>query len=395
MSPNQPIKILFIHPSNELYGSDVVLLKLVSTLDRRQFEPIVVLPCDVHYEGTLSRALSEQGITHYIIKMGVVRRRYFKLPGLFQYLFYLLHGIKQISRLIRRHNIDVIHSNTSAILGGAFAARLHRLPHVWHVHEILERPAWLGTLIYAFIRANSTRIVTISEAVARSIDPARTNPLVQVIWNGIDTTRFNPQVDGAPLRAGWNIHDHETLIGVVGRISSGKGQELLLAAAAQALKSAPNLRFAIVGDPIGGDEQRLAGLKAQAERLNIAASVRFIPFSSAMPAMMRAFDIVAVPSIVPEGLSLVALEALASARPVIAAAHGGPLEIIRHSENGLLVPPDDAGALAVALVDLALDQPRRDAMGQHGRQHVITYFSLQTFSQTFAEMYRAVVSDCA
>src|SRR5690242_2780459 len=108
-SKPQPKRILFVHSSDELYGSDQVLLNLVTGLDRRQFEPIVALPTDLAYKGELSEMLKARDIRCYKIKMGVLRRRYFKPYGFMQYLFYTVWGVWQLSKIIRQHQIELIH----------------------------------------------------------------------------------------------------------------------------------------------------------------------------------------------------------------------------------------------------------------------------------------------
>lgn len=380
-------RILFMHSSDEFYGADVVLLQLVTGLDRRQYEPIVVLPSDIPYEGKLSAALEGVGIQYYSMRMGVIRRRYFSLTGLPRYLMYLTHGTVQLTRLVKQHQIDLIHSNTSAIMGGALVARLFGLPHVWHVHEIIEQPAWLGRLIYRIILANSTKVVAISQAVAHCISKREAPSHVEVVWNGIDCTRFSPQVDDDCFRAKWGVAPDEVLVGVVGRISRWKGQELFLEAASKVVEVCPRIQFAIVGDPVPGEESRLLDLRRQANRLGLGDELVFHPFTDKVHKVMRALDILVLPSTLPEPLGLVVLEAMASERPVIAAAHGGPLETIVPDETGLLFNPGDADALAKKIVQLANNAGLRKDMGRKGRQHVLEHFSLDRFSQRFNGLY--------
>lgn len=394
----------------------MVLWYLVTGLDRQKFTPIVVLPTDVPYEGKLSQALEQAGISHYCIKMGVIRRRYFNPLGVIIYVIYLIYGVWQLGALIKRHRIVLVHSNTSAVLAGALAARLYGLPHVWHVHEILEKPAWFGRLIYRFILANSSQVVAISQAVANHISRGAVTTLVgqatddengvqsllcgqtkvctpiteqriQVIWDGIDCQKFNPQVDGQSLRQAWGIGPDELAVGVVGRISHWKGQELFIKAASQAIKQAGQLRFVIVGGPVPGDEMRLENLQKLTQDLGLTDQVKFVPFSQNVPEVMRALDILVLPSTWPEPLGLVVLEAMASERPVIAAAHGGPLETVLAGETGFFFKPRDASSLAEAMMRLAGNPELRQKLGDKGRQRVLEHFSLENFRQQFTLLY--------
>lgn len=386
-----PQHILFVHSSDEMYGSDKVLLQIVSGLERTKFIPIVVLPSDITYKGELSTALKELSIATHAIKMGVLRRRYFRPLGFLQYLFYTVIGVYQLRNLVKRYRAVLIHSNTSAVFGGALVARLCQLPHVWHVHEILEKPRWLGSLIYWFILKTSDVVVVISQAVANHMIQNTPNTVnsqhIQVIWNGVDCEIFRPEINGQSVRNMLGIREDEVLSGVVGRISHWKGQELFIEAAARAVKLCPLLRIVIVGSPVPGDEARLRQLQEQAKSLDIADKVQFLAFSNDIPQVMRALDFLVLPSILPEPMGLVILEAMASGRPVVAAAHGGPLETVVDGVTGLWFEPCNVVALADAMIKLTQDGTLRCALGNHARERAVGYFSLASFQQRFARLY--------
>ena len=385
--------ILYVHPSDELYGSDRVLLQLVSGLDRTQFEPIVVLPSDIPYEGKLSAALDQYQIKHYSIRMGVLRRRYLTPFGFLIYLYNLFYGIWRLNQLVSVHDVRLIHSNTSTVLGGAIVARLHGIKHVWHIHEILKKPKWFGRIMCFFIRTFSHRIIAVSRAVADPITIPKHQSKIGIVWNGIDTKEFSIAVDGQSLRKHWGVKKNTVVIGIIGRISHWKGQELFLKAAARATRKCKNTYFILVGDPVPGEEFRLAHLHRLIIDLNIAKQTRIIPFTDNISQIMRALDILVLPSTLPEALGLVILEAMACTRCVIAAAHGGPWEAIEPAETGLLVPPNNVEALAAAMIELANDPERRYAMGQKGRQRVVELFSLANFRKKIIRIYDEILEE--
>ena len=102
---------------------------------------------------------------------------------------------------------------------------------------------------------------------------------------------------------------------------------------------------------------------------------------------MAALDILVLPSIRPEPFGMVILEAMASAKPVIATAHGGPLETVIAGETGALVPPDDPPALAQAMTDLASSAEKRREWGAKGRAHVVRSFSFEYHVAAFETIY--------
>lgn len=383
-------RILYVHASNELYGSDMVLLELIKRLDRSKFEPIVVLPTDIPYEGRLSDALAELGVKVHAFRYGVVRRRYFNLAGLFLYLLYLVLGVIRISALVRRYNVSLIHSSTSAVIEGAIVAPIMRRHHLWHIHEILVKPAFLSRILYALMLP-STRVIAVSQAVAEHVQRVKQRVSIQVIRNGIDTERFSSEDTERSLRTRWHVAETDVLVGMVGRISHLKGQEVFINAAAEAHQAFSGQRFLIVGDPVQGDENRLIALKSQAEVLGVGEQIIWMPYTPEIPAIMRALDILVVPSVLPESSGLVALEAMASGRPVIAAAHGGVVEIVQAGETGLLSVPGDAHDLAQAMIKLARDPELREALGRNARQQVVKRFSAQRFADEFNALYSTML----
>ena len=387
------LPILFIHSSNELYGSDRVLLQLVSGLDRQRFEPVVVLPNDINYEGELSQALDELDICNYSISLGVLRRKYFSLIGIIQFAYNFFRGIHALWEIAKQHKILLIHSNTSAVFGGGLAAFLLQVHHVRHVHEIHKKPEWLGRVITSASCLGAQTVVAISSAVADNIPSYICGRLtLQIIWNGVDVDLFNPEISGETIRREWCINANTIVIGVVGRLSHWKGQNLLLEAARHLEFHNHSIIFVIVGDPPSEDNDTLPGLKKQASDLGLEDKTKFIPFDARMPEIMRVIDVLVIPSTLPEPFGLVALEAMASERPVIAAKHGGLTDIVIDGQTGVFFRPNDAGSLSEAMHRLIIDPELRVKMGKQGRSRVVENFSLEKFQQQFEHLFSELLS---
>jgi len=122
--------ILYVHTSDELYGADRIVLQLVERLDKQRFRPIVVLAKDIDYDGLLSKALSKRQIEFLHLDLAVLRRRHFTPQGLFLYAFRLLVSTIALMHIIQQEEIDIVHSNTLAVIPGALAAFLTGRPHV-------------------------------------------------------------------------------------------------------------------------------------------------------------------------------------------------------------------------------------------------------------------------
>ena len=388
-----PTPLLFAHSSNELYGSDVVLLELVRRLDLARYRPLVITPTDIAYEGLLGQALTEANIRHQEMDIPVLRRRYFSPTGIITFLHRLSTGTRQLQQCIKEENIALVHSNTSAVWGGALAARRSQTPHLWHVHEIVKQPAIINKLMAWMIARYSDHVVAISHAVAEHLlsEQPRLEQRLSVIYDAVDTDRFRPDIDAQALRSEWRIAANEVLVGVVGRISNWKGQYFFLQALALALPKNPELRAVIVGSAPPGEEWRLAELKTQAEELGVEKNVIWAGYRNDAPQIMAALDILALPSIQPEPFGMVVLEAMATGKPVIATAHGGPLETIIEGETGYLVSATDPSGMANALQILAKNSGLRLQLGVQARRHVAQNFTFDQHVNAFYQLYEKLV----
>ena len=392
MTPNV---ILYPHSSDELYGSDMVLLNLVRRLNREVFRPHVLLPTDLPYEGRLAAALSEAGVAHESLAMPVLRRRYFSLRHGPRFAGHLFSGTRGVMRIARKENAVMIHSNTNAVWGGALAASRLHLPHVWHVHELVTEPALVRRLIAWMVNRYSQRVVAISHAVADHLltDAPALAGRITVIYDAVDTNRFSPAIDGRALRRAWGVDDDETLVGVVGRISAWKGQDFFLRAFALAAREHPRLRAVIVGDVTPGEDWRRQELQALARELGVADRVLWPGYHNDAPQVMAALDILALPSIRPEPFGMVVIEAMASGKPVVATAHGGPLESVVEGETGLLVSPRAPAEMAAALARLADATGLRMRLGAAGRKRAVTVFGFQRHVRAFQDLYLELLAE--
>ncbi len=391
MNP-RPLRILYVHSSDELYGSDIVLYELVRRLDRERFQPLVVVPTDLPYRGDLRNALAQANVPARRVNMAVLRRRYLQ-PRLFpSFLWRLAYGTWALTRLIRQERIDLVHSNTAAVWCGALAARLTRRPHVWHIHEIIRRPTWLRRGIARAAVALSDRVVAISGAVRDHLlaDAPDRDGWIVVIPDAVDTERFRPDVDGSALRRAWGCDPNTVLIGQVGRIHTWKGQEVFARAAALLRDRYPQARFVVVGDIVPGQPEPLDRLKARIAEAHLNERFTLAGYRRDAPQVMAALDVLVQPSAEPEPFGMVVIEAMASGKPVVATAHGGPLEIVVDGETGFLVPPGDPAALAEALARLIENPSLRRRMGAAGRERAVTRYGFPAHVAAFAALYEAL-----
>ncbi len=185
------------------------------------------------------------------------------------------------------------------------------------------------------------------------------------------------------LRARW-LGDGDILVGCLGALYPLKGHRYLIEALPAALKRAPGLRLALVGDGESAGE-----LKALARALRVEKLVSFPGYHDGDSAdALAAFDVLAHPTSQTEGLPYAILEAMALGKPIVATAVGGVPEAIQDRVTGLLVPPASAPALAEALVTLGQDRCLAQRLGDAARRRQHELFSLEHTTAGLRAVYR-------
>jgi D-inositol-3-phosphate glycosyltransferase len=213
---------------------------------------------------------------------------------------------------------------------------------------------------------------------------------IHYIPYGIDTERFAQPVDNAEVKDELGIPRGAPCVGLVGRIHPWKGHSVLIAAAPEILRVYPDVHFLLVGDVAFPQHLRYReALDAMIREAGIEAAVRMVGTRSDIPAVMRALDVCAVPSL-REPFGLVAIEAQAAGTAVVASRVGGLAETVVDNVTGRLVSPGDSRGLAQAIVQLLSDPASRHRMAEKGQQRVQELFSLTRMAAQTQTFYDAM-----
>jgi glycosyltransferase involved in cell wall biosynthesis len=331
---------------------------------------LVVLPED----GPLRTDLD--GVEVIIRPLSVLRRGLLNPRGLASLSAAAVRDAVALRELIRDRDVAIVHSNTSVVLGGAAAARLARVPHVWHVREIYSRfgRAWPP---YRQLLETADALPCVSGATAAQFRSAT------VVNDGLAS---NPsRAPGG--RAALGIPPDVPVIAVLGRISDWKGQDVLIRALASPKLRQRGALGLLAGDVWPGAEDRRERVLALARQLDVSDRLLLVGFRDDVDNVYGAADIVAVPSTEPDPLPGSAIEAAAAGCAVIAAAHGGLPEIIRDGETGVLVDPGDAAMLAGVAADLIDDPARRARLGAAAAADVRERFAPERLLDAIQTLY--------
>jgi glycosyltransferase involved in cell wall biosynthesis len=385
------ITILFVHASSDLYGSDKVLLDLLLNLDQNRFKPIVILPG----KGPLFDSIQHAGIEVHDLTLARIARSGFSPAGIVTLVVNIIVSLIAISKVVAGRKIDIIHSNTLAVVSGALWALCSNAKHLWHVHEIIEHPDIINTYYPRLVNLLSCKVVANSAATREwlvSRSPGLRSKTITIL-NGLCHKEMVAIPEISRIRSFCTTSDGEVVVALVGRINRLKGHKILVdALEILAAKGIRGIRALIVGSPPPGQEHFKTDLCTYIHESSVAGMITLMDFTADIWPVWAACDIAVVPSTEPESFGMVAIEAMSAHKPVIASNHGGLVEIVEDGITGLLVPPQDAGALAVALESLVSDPVRRKEMGERGFQRQKEFFSLEAYTTAFESQYIEIAS---
>jgi glycosyltransferase involved in cell wall biosynthesis len=310
-------------------------------------------------------------------------------------------ALVELYRLFRRTRPDIVHThNPKPGLYGRLAARAAGVPGVVNtVHGLYAQPTdrWLRrTAVYTAervaARCSDVELVQNVEdvEVLRNLGvPARQ---LQVLGNGVDLTRFDPEQvsaeDADAFRREIGVAPADILICSVGRLVLEKGYREIFQAARSVLGGRPDVSWAVVGptdhdkaDAVGGEVQEAAR----------ALGMRFLGFRSDMPRVYAASDLFVTASY-REGFPRAAMEAAAMGLPIVATDIRGCRQVVEEGRTGRLVPVRNAVELARAVSDLVSSGSERDAMSAAARTKARREFDQQQVIERTLAVYDSLLS---
>ena len=405
-------RILYVEPAARFGGGAASLLRLLSKLDKRRYEPIVL----VRRPGALAElfrkagvevvCLSDKPLDHVAASealrskrdIAVAIERYSpRLAAAYRTAKVWLAVAQKdlgeagrIAALIRRLRIDLVHLNNRIddTRSAALAAVISRTPCVCHVRfygSFRGPDRWIARRIRHHI--------FISRAVADDTRTRMPGLPGSIIYDGVDLPTALSGEQRRRVRAEWGWNDADFVIGNAGRIVEWKGQAVFLRALARIVPHSPQIRALIIGDiDPPEDAHYLRRLQALVTGLGLEERVCFSGHYDDMPTLLGALDAVVHTATLPEPFGLVVIEGMAAGRPVVASAAGGILDIVTNDRVGVLTPMGDEVALAKALRRLADDPELGRRLGDSGRAHVAAHFSGEQFIGEVEGIYRKMFS---
>jgi glycosyltransferase involved in cell wall biosynthesis len=391
-SSSRPTIVFFDHTAR-WSGGEISLFNLVTHLDQSKFRPVVVL----FDEGVLLDKLNAAGIETRVVCLDVsiagAKKDAIGAKDLLRvgHLVLVWRFIRRLTQLLKCERADIVHCNSlkSDWIGG-IAARLARVPAIWHVRDRISDDYLPSRVAKAFrlsARILPSQVITVSEAVLKTLQLPR-NARAVAIHNGTVMTNFDVEATPEPF----SREDGAFVVGIVGRLAPWKGQHVFLDAAAHVKREFPTARFQIVGEAMFGEDDYVDKLHRQSEALGLNGSIEWLGFRQDVPQTVAKMDMLAHASVSGEPFGQVIIEGMAAGKPVVATDGGGVPEIVNQGETGYLVPMGNPDALASAISSCFKDPRCAAAMGKAGRKRAIEHFSIEATTRRVEEVYVQMLS---
>lgn len=359
-------RVLHIESGSGFGGSATGLVNLAPKLALEGFEPLI----GYYHKGLQITELEQRGIP-----IAPIRK---------------WHAFEDVCRLIRRHQIDLVHFNNEIYshMPGMLAATALKVRRICHMRGI--RPFTHGE---HFAKHLVDQFVAISDVGYKLYtDEGIPASRIRRIYNSIDLTRYAQLPPRSTLRRLLGLPADGLVVGFVSRVEPEKGHREFMDTAALVLQQRPDVTFAIVGGDVTPKGVFLDELKQGVAARGLEKQILFLGWRRDIPEVTSCFDVAVQASRYVEGLGRSLLEAMAVSLPVVATRTGGFCEVVEEGVTGLLTPVGDSPAMSAALLRLLADPAQRQAMGVQGRRRVEAQFDAKVQIQEFKRLFLDVLA---
>lgn len=367
------IKILQTIRQGKVGGGETHVLELCSHLDKTKYEPVVLSFTD----GEMVKELQKRNIRTKVIHTETAFDR---------------KVWNKVTAFVKEEKFDIIHAHgTRACSNSFWSAKKANLPliytvHGWSFHDnqnfIVKK---LRQFSEAFLTAKATKTICVSvsnqEAGKQNFNLKRS----QVVYNAINTKKFNPDNTYADIRNDLGISADTIVVGYIVRFTVQKDPLTMIKAMEKIVEQNKNIVLLAVGEgPLKEDAMALT------KEFGIEDNIVFQPFRKDIPDILHAIDIYCLPSLW-EGLPIGVLEAMSMQKAVVATPVNGTKELIKHKNTGMLVAPQNTLELSNAILHLAKDKAFRTNIATRAKDFVRKHFYMQNMVDKVEDIYEGIV----
>ena len=370
-------KVLLLHSSNDLYGASRILLQVIDILIEVHYVVHVILP----YQGVLNKIITDKGAYCNVFNLGVFRKKYINLKGLYNRFIKIKMAKNHIANYIDIHQINLLYTSTSVIISGGLAAKKRGIPCLYHIHEIPTGNKLYGIFIGLFVRLFSKRIIVVSKSVAKHWQPYLKKHQIDIVYNGITFPVTNTIYNAK------GTQEENLTVTSIARLIPYKGHIYFIEVAKELLKLNSKYQFLIVGDTFPGYESYEEELKTLVNDKALNHKIHFLGYRTDIEAILAKSDLFFHTPIAPDPLPTVLFEAIKSKVPVVATKLGGAIEILDNGNCGLLVPYNEAKKTAQMINDYFKDKKLKALNIEKAIEYTDKHFSPKQFKKNILDIF--------
>ena len=291
-------------------------------------------------EGELSSKLFELGIKYEVIGDCTLPIGIKKINAIFKFLYLSFVNISRAVKSIKKRKPDILYvPGPMAMPWGVIAGKITGVPVIWHIHHMFEDAKTLKLLNYFSKSENVRGIFSVSECVANQINSSVGKKKIHVLYNPVDYEKYSSGIKGV-VRKEFRVPESSFVLSHIGILQEQKKQDLTVRAVARLVRQGHDAYGLIVGQARQETREYAHYLKILAKDLSIEKRIILTGHRSDVNNVFSDTDAVIVAGT--EGFSLIALEAMAAGKPIIAVNQGGVKEIVNLSKGGLLFRLEEA-----------------------------------------------------
>ncbi len=361
------VRYIFAHGG----GPELILKAMAKYLNKERYRLVVVLWLHPVSSEAFRHVLEKEGV-----EVEVLRTHRFNPRIIFQFV-----------KIIKKYHAQILHTHDFlSDIWGIVAGRIAGCKTLCSAHGFVQCSWKIKAYEYLDLKLMKyfDRVIAGSNSMAgflraQGVEDKR----ISVIHNSIDHENILPCGKECNFRKEFSIQENESIVGVLGRLSSEKGHNIFLKAIADIKQHTPKAcRYVIVGD---GAEK--TNLQLLAKKLQIPDRVIFTGYYHNIYCFLKFCDIFVLPSL-RESLPLVLLEAMSFGIPVVATDVGGISELINDKSVGFLIKPGSSKQLGEAILQILSNSEAAERIGEKGRQRVTQQFSARRMIQKLSVIYQ-------
>ena len=374
-------KILLLHSSNDMYGASRIVLQVIDILIKAKYEVHIILP----YNGVLNKIITDKGASCSIYNLGVLRKKYLNLKGLYNRFLKIKMAKNYISNYIYKHQIDLLYTSTSVIISGGLAAKKRGIPNISHIHEIPTGNKLYEIFSGLFARHFSTKVIAVSNSVVKHWRSYLKKTQLIKVYNGI-VFPFTKTPNNTKMEI-----DNKITVTSIARLIPGKGHKYFIEVAKELLKINRKFQFLIVGDTFPGYESYEDELKTFVVENNLHEKIHFLGYRTDIEAILSKSDLVFHSSIAPDSLPTVLFEAIKMRVPVVATDLAGAVEILDNGNCGLLLPLNNAKKAADLINNYFKDEKLKMLNIEKAIEYTDQHFSPMQFKKNILDIFKTTM----